>query len=178
MYLRICANRTRWSCRLNSCLKFFFFTCTIFNSAPITMQNMICTVVVQAESCILVSRHRHVVYINLNITLSYILDLYFSWALIHSTVHNLHFIGLVSRLLYLSATAMLELCIEEKYKASYPLLMTCIPHFIKILQCVWKISDFINSSSYCVEWLMNWKVYGTKRVCPKLIYLPVNYIGE
>jgi len=98
----------------------------------------------------MISRCRHVVYIILNITLSYVLGLCFSWALFHSTVHNLHFIGLVSLLLYLSAAAMLELCIEEKYKADYPLLMTCIPHFIKILQCVWKIFDFINSNSYCV----------------------------
>ena len=25
---------------------------------------------------------------------------------------------------------------------------------------------------------MNWKVYGTKRVCPKLIYNPVNLLDE
>jgi len=25
---------------------------------------------------------------------------------------------------------------------------------------------------------MNWKGYGTKRVCPKLIYIPVNLLDE
>ena len=25
---------------------------------------------------------------------------------------------------------------------------------------------------------MNWKVYGKKRVCPKLIYIPVNLLNE
>jgi len=25
---------------------------------------------------------------------------------------------------------------------------------------------------------MNWKRYGTKRVCPKLIYIPVNLLEE
>jgi hypothetical protein len=73
---------------------------------------------------------------------------------------------------------MLELCVEEKYKGVYPLLMTCIAYFIKIRQCVWKIFGFINSNSDFVGWLMNWKGYGKERVCPKLINNPVNLLDE
>lgn len=177
MYLRIRVNRTHWSWGLNSCLKFCFFTRRIFNSVPLTTQNMISTVVAQVQSYILISHCHHVVYININITLSYILDPYFSWTPFHSTVHNLHFIGLASRLLYLSATAVLELCIGEKYKAGYPYWWR-VYHTMKVLQCVWKMFEFINRNSYCVAWLMIWKGYGTKRVCPKLIYIPVNLLDE